>query len=207
MRVGIRPASELPGGRVTGDQQVTIDFTTAQLNDVLQSLTAIDLNGGRIAGAGYNSTTPLAEQLSSIMQPKLVEVGWSTGGLDDSALAEYIVLMLVNGKTQEQIASELSNDLLNLGPDDSGALDFSSWLFSATPQMAQRSRSSSLLKTRTRLRKQYHHIQISNGAEHHEGEADNLESRELRMRTWAMLWMVFTMETCELGVSIPAEPF
>jgi hypothetical protein len=73
--------------------------------------------------------TPLAEQLSSIMQPKLVEVGWSTGGLDDSALAEYIVLMLVNGKTQEQIASELSNDLLNLGPDDSGALDFSSWLF------------------------------------------------------------------------------
>ncbi|MCJ1483063.1 hypothetical protein MMC06_003229 [Schaereria dolodes] len=73
--------------------------------------------------------TPLADQLSNVVQPKLVEVGWSTGGLDDSALAEYIILMLVNGKTQEQIAAELSNDLLNLGPDDSGATDFSRWLF------------------------------------------------------------------------------
>ncbi len=53
-------------GRVTGDQAVTIDFTTAQLNDVLQSLTAIDLNGGRIAGAGYNSTTPLEQQLKAL---------------------------------------------------------------------------------------------------------------------------------------------
>ena len=75
------------------------------------------------------ANTPLAEQLSNILQPKLVDVGWSTGGADDSALAEYIVLMLVNGKTQEQIASELSNDLLNLGPEDSGALDFARWLF------------------------------------------------------------------------------
>ncbi len=53
-------------GHVTGNQSVTIDFTTAQLNDVLQSLTAIDLNGGRISGAGYNSTTPLDQQLKSL---------------------------------------------------------------------------------------------------------------------------------------------
>ncbi len=53
-------------GHVTGDQSVTIDFTTAQLNDVLQSLTAIDLNGGRISGAGYNSTTPLEQQLRAL---------------------------------------------------------------------------------------------------------------------------------------------
>ncbi|SNS92751.1 protein of unknown function [Granulicella rosea] len=53
-------------GHVTGNQAVTIDFTTAQLNDVLQSLTAIDLNGGRISGAGYNSTTPLEQQLKSL---------------------------------------------------------------------------------------------------------------------------------------------
>jgi hypothetical protein len=53
-------------GHVTGNQNVTIDFTTAQLNDVLQSLTAIDLNGGRIAGAGYNSTTPLEQQLKAL---------------------------------------------------------------------------------------------------------------------------------------------
>jgi len=47
-------------GHVTGNQSVTIEFTTAQLNDVLQSLTAIDRNGGRISGAGYNSTTPMS---------------------------------------------------------------------------------------------------------------------------------------------------
>lgn len=53
-------------GQVHGDSHVTIDFTTAQLNDVLQSLTAIDLGGGRIAGAGYNSTTPVDEQLRGL---------------------------------------------------------------------------------------------------------------------------------------------
>lgn len=73
--------------------------------------------------------SPLAHALNAAIQPKLVEVGWSTGGADDSALSEYIILMLVNGKTQEQIAAELSGDLLNLGPDDPGARDFSQWLF------------------------------------------------------------------------------
>jgi nuclear polyadenylated RNA-binding protein NAB2 len=73
--------------------------------------------------------TLLADQLSKIVQPKLVDIGWTSNGLDDSALADYIVLMLVNGKTQDQIASELSNDLLNLSPEDSGARDFASWLF------------------------------------------------------------------------------
>jgi len=53
-------------GHVSGDADVSIDFTTSQLNDVLQSLTAIDLNGGRISGAGYNSTTPLEQQLKAL---------------------------------------------------------------------------------------------------------------------------------------------
>ncbi|KAE8449368.1 hypothetical protein EG329_008269 [Mollisiaceae sp. DMI_Dod_QoI] len=73
--------------------------------------------------------TPLAQALNAAIQPKLVEVGWSTGGGDDTALAEYIILMLANGKTQEQIAAELSGDLLSLGPDDPGAKEFSQWLF------------------------------------------------------------------------------
>ncbi|CAG8973093.1 hypothetical protein HYALB_00007570 [Hymenoscyphus albidus] len=73
--------------------------------------------------------TPLADALNAAIQPKLVEVGWSTGGADDSALAEYIILMLVNGKTQDAIAAELAGDLLNLGPDDPGARDFATWLF------------------------------------------------------------------------------
>ncbi|KAK7565517.1 hypothetical protein IWX92DRAFT_126718 [Phyllosticta citricarpa] len=73
--------------------------------------------------------TPLANALQSVVQPKLAEVGWSSGASDDTALSEYIILMLVNGKTQEQIASELANDLLSLGPDDPDAVNFSRWLF------------------------------------------------------------------------------
>jgi hypothetical protein len=53
-------------GSVTNNQRVAIDFTSAQLNDVLQSLTILDENGGRIGGVNYNSTTPLAEQLKSL---------------------------------------------------------------------------------------------------------------------------------------------
>jgi hypothetical protein len=53
-------------GHVTGNAAVTIDFTSSQLNDVLQSITAIDLNGGHISGAGYNSTTPLDQQLKTL---------------------------------------------------------------------------------------------------------------------------------------------
>jgi hypothetical protein len=53
-------------GTVTGNQRVAIDFTSPQLNDVLQSLTVLDDGGGRIAGVNYNSTTPLAEQLKSL---------------------------------------------------------------------------------------------------------------------------------------------
>jgi hypothetical protein len=53
-------------GAVTGNQRVAIDFTSSQLNDVLQSLTVLDEGGGRVAGVNYNSTTPLAEQLKSL---------------------------------------------------------------------------------------------------------------------------------------------
>jgi len=53
-------------GAISGDQRVAIDFTSSQLNDVLQSLTVLDDGGGRIAGVNYNSTTPLAEQLRSL---------------------------------------------------------------------------------------------------------------------------------------------
>jgi hypothetical protein len=53
-------------GRVNGNQSVTVDFTSSQLDDALQSLTALDLGGGRIAGVGYNSTTPLEQQLKNI---------------------------------------------------------------------------------------------------------------------------------------------
>lgn len=52
--------------RVTGDAAVTLELTSAQLNDALQTLTAVDLGGGRIVGANYNSTTPLPQQLGNL---------------------------------------------------------------------------------------------------------------------------------------------
>ncbi len=56
-------------GKVTGDESVHIDFTSGQLNDVLKSLTIIDLSGGRIAGVDYNSEAPLSQLLGALRLP------------------------------------------------------------------------------------------------------------------------------------------
>jgi len=56
-------------GRIRGNQEVDIDFTTAQLNDVLKSLTVLDLGKGRITGVGYNSTASLERRLGSLHLP------------------------------------------------------------------------------------------------------------------------------------------
>jgi len=56
-------------GRVRGSQNVNIDFTTSQLNDVLKSLTVLDLGKGRITGVSYNSTAPLEHQLGTLHLP------------------------------------------------------------------------------------------------------------------------------------------
>jgi hypothetical protein len=53
-------------GTVNGNQRVTVDFTSARLNDVLQSLTALDSKGGMIGAVGYNSTMPIAQQLTTL---------------------------------------------------------------------------------------------------------------------------------------------
>jgi hypothetical protein len=55
--------------RVHGNQELAIDFTTAQLNDVLKSLTVVDLGDGRISGVRYNSIAPLDERLKTLRLP------------------------------------------------------------------------------------------------------------------------------------------
>jgi hypothetical protein len=55
--------------QVRGNQDLGIDFTTAQLNDVLKSLTVVDLGDGRISGVRYNSTAPLEERLKALRLP------------------------------------------------------------------------------------------------------------------------------------------
>ena len=55
--------------RVHGNQELAIDFTTSQLNDVLKSITVVDLGEGRIGSVRYNSTAPLDERLRSLRLP------------------------------------------------------------------------------------------------------------------------------------------
>jgi hypothetical protein len=52
-------------GRVRGSQDLSIRFTTAQLNDVLKSLTVVDL-AGQVTSVRYNSIAPLSERLSTL---------------------------------------------------------------------------------------------------------------------------------------------
>lgn len=80
--------------------------------------------------ASITLDTPIAEALNTSVHSRIVSEGWSAE--DDSALAEYIVLMLANGKTQAQVASELATDLL---PDAQGTEEFSQWLFDQVTQL------------------------------------------------------------------------
>lgn len=56
-------------GRVRGQQDVTIEFTSGQLDDVLKSLTALDLDGGRVASVSYNSDAGIMRRLSGLRLP------------------------------------------------------------------------------------------------------------------------------------------
>ena len=53
-------------GRVPSNGDVVVQFTSAQLDDVLKSLTTVDLNGGRITGIRYNSVAPVGERLKTV---------------------------------------------------------------------------------------------------------------------------------------------
>lgn len=56
-------------GRVGGDQAVSIDLTSGQLDDVLKSLTTADLGDGRVTGITFNSTAPLEQRLRTLGLP------------------------------------------------------------------------------------------------------------------------------------------
>lgn len=76
----------------------------------------------------FTNESPLALQLQQVVQPKLAEFGWTTGG-DDTTLFDYILLMLANDKNETQVAQELSSDLLDLGPENTETQQFAQWLF------------------------------------------------------------------------------
>ncbi|PVI01768.1 hypothetical protein DM02DRAFT_654245 [Periconia macrospinosa] len=76
----------------------------------------------------FAAGTQLSTELQLVVQPKLVECGWTTSA-DDTTLFDYILLMLANDKNEAQVASELSNDLLDLGPENAETQQFARWLF------------------------------------------------------------------------------
>ena len=53
-------------GEVTGNGEVTISFTSGQLDDALKSLTAVDLGAGQVTGIRYNSVAPISERLRDV---------------------------------------------------------------------------------------------------------------------------------------------
>ena len=65
-------------GNVRNRQDVAIRFTSAQLNDVLKSLTTIDLGSGQITGISYNSIAPVDQRLGALRLP----VGRSATAVD-----------------------------------------------------------------------------------------------------------------------------
>jgi hypothetical protein len=67
-------------GQVRDNQDVAIPFTSGQLNDVLKTLTVLDLNGGRIAGVAYGTSAPVDRQLGDLRLPSS----------DKTTLAEFL---------------------------------------------------------------------------------------------------------------------
>jgi hypothetical protein len=72
------------------------------------------------------SQTPLAEAITASLLPKLVEVGWASEASDAGPIAEFVVLMLVNGKSQDGVVEELVN---LTGSDNDSVVSFVEWLF------------------------------------------------------------------------------
>jgi hypothetical protein len=91
--------------------------------------------------SGFTAESPLGQALQQRVLPKLMELGWSSGEQDDT-LSEYIILMLANGNDENQIATELSTDLLNSEPDDPAPANFSKWLFEQLRELQQQQQAS-----------------------------------------------------------------
>jgi len=50
-------------GQVQGDEVVNLDFKARDMNDVLKSMTVLDLSGGSVSAVSYDSTKPLEKLL------------------------------------------------------------------------------------------------------------------------------------------------
>ncbi len=82
-------------GKVNGNQRVSLTFKSAQMKDLLKSLYAVDLSGGRIATINYDTKDPLAKQLEDV----LITVP------DGNALTQFLT-QLKGARVEATIAGE-----------------------------------------------------------------------------------------------------
>jgi hypothetical protein len=95
-------------GQVRGNQDVTIEFTSSQLDDVLKSLTALDLDGGKVASVNYNSEAGLERRLGALRLP-----------LDASATRGELLMALRGARIEVRTgASRLAGRLLSVERQD-----------------------------------------------------------------------------------------
>lgn len=80
--------------------------------------------------------TPVADALNTAIQNKIAELGWASNSSEGAAMSEYFCLMLVNGKTADEIASEISSDLLSLGPEDQTPRIFANWVIEESHRLS-----------------------------------------------------------------------
>jgi hypothetical protein len=113
-------------GRVRGNQDIHIDFTSGQLNDALASLTVLDLDGGRISGVSYNSTAPFDRRLGALRLPLDEQTSVSKfldalrgSRLEVSSGADPVVgrLLSVERKTRTAGGTTLEVDIISVVTD------------------------------------------------------------------------------------------
>src|SRR5215204_6512515 len=56
-------------GNIHNRQDVAIRFSSAQLDDVLESLTTLDMGNGQVTGVSYNSIAPIEQRLGALRLP------------------------------------------------------------------------------------------------------------------------------------------
>ena len=61
-------------GKVNGSETLLFDFKARDMNDVLKSMTVLDLSGGSVSAVSYDSTKPL-EQLLQEATIRIPETG------------------------------------------------------------------------------------------------------------------------------------
>jgi len=79
--------------------------------------------------------TPFSDAFTKHIQTQIAQVGWANGD-EKSPLGEYICLMIANGKDEEQIAAELSTDLVSPVPGGATPASFAHWVFAELARLS-----------------------------------------------------------------------